>query len=370
MTIGIDASRALLPHKTGVHWYVSRLIQSLQEVPSDHRFIWYADRPWKGTFNPNNRTEMRVLRWPLKRGWTQVRLSYEMLRRAPDVLIIPASATPIAHPKKTMTVIHDVGYLQYPDYVSRIERDYLAISTNHAVHVSWKIITVSQWTRRELLRLSAISDPDRIIVAPIGIDTTYYCPQNPETNDYDTCILKKYGITTPYIITVGRIDARKNLMMLAHAWGSFVSRHSNYQLIHVGPIGYHGQDIIHALTSLPHADRIRFLGWIAEDEKRALLRNASVFVFPSLYEGFGMPLLEAQSCGVPCIAADSSSLVEVGGTAALYVNPHAVHEWSDALARIVSDDSLRWELCEAGYANARRYTWENCARIILDAALS
>lgn len=368
--IGIDASRALIGERTGVHWYVAHLIAHLQLLPSPCRYIWYSNRTWVGEPLPGSHTAVRVLRWPITRGWTQVRLSAEMLFSPPDVLIIPASATPYIHPKKTIAVIHDIGYLQYPDYLASSRRSYLAKATDYAVRSSWKIATVSQWTKKELLRCFSISDPDRIVVAPIGIDTERYRPVDNTLIDIDSKIIARFGITKPYIITVGRIDMRKNLLTLARAWQQFARSFPQYSLVHAGPMGYDGQRIIDTVAMMSSCAAVRFLGWISEDDKIALIRQASAFAFPSLYEGFGMPLLEAQACGIPCIASNTSSLPEVGGRAALYVDPHSSEEFSDALIRIITDEGLRNQLCRDGLENVKRYTWQRCARIIIDAALS
>ena len=358
MTIGIDASRAGKKEKTGTEWYSHHLLRSMSMLPSEHEFRLYIKDSIPFAL-PKNWHERR-LAWPFDYFWPQGGLSLEMFTAAPDVLFVPSHAVPVIHPRCTVTTIHDIGFHDSPHYRSKKEREYLEWSTRYALRHCSKIITISEFTKRELVRVYDARE-SQISVVYLGVDTQFYAQEVEE--DEMIAVRDRYHLTNPYLLFVGRIDSRKNVGRLIQAF-EMLKQHGHFDgnLVLAGPIGFDGQAIIDSIASSPYAESIHYLGWISEDEKRVLMRAAYVFVFPSLYEGCGMPVVEAQLCGIPVVCSNTTSLPEVAGGGAVYVDPSKVSDIARGVQESLHDTALRNDYIMKGYENARRFSWERCAQ--------
>ncbi len=361
MKIGIDVSRAFRKEKTGIEWYVYYLMYELARQDAKHEYIFYTN------CNPNENVEeiissrLRVLHWPFKRLWTQGRFSLEMIMNPPDVLLIPSSALPLIHPKKTIAVVHDVGFLSHTHYRSPFAISYLKWSTQYALKHAWKIVTVSEWTKQEIIRYYGTS-AGRIHVVPIGLHDSYRILPNNESIE---AVRKKYTIQRPFFLTIGRIDERKNIKCLIAGFKLFSHLHHAYQLVIVGPYGYGAERSIAAIESAKKDGyRIVHIPWIEEGEKRSLLAGCKAFVFPSLYEGFGIPVIEAQASRVPVITSTTTSLPEIAGKGAAYIDPQSALALAEQMEKVAVDRQFATDLVEKGYENSCRFTWEICASTI------
>ncbi len=180
---------------------------------------------------------------------------------------------------------------------------------------------------------------------------------------------ERYGIRTPYVLFVGTVQPRKNLVRLIEAWAMYLRQRSNDRptLVIAGKRGWLTEAIERRAEELGIADAVRFAGYIGDDDLPALISGASVYLFPSLYEGFGLPVLEAQACGTPVLASNVSSLPEVGGDAALYVDPLDVASIRNGIAQLLENRTLREELRERGLRRVAAWTWERTAQQTLAA---
>lgn len=352
--IGIDASRAVSPHPTGTETYSRRLIQALLRLPSPHAFRLYFRTPPGNGWTEG--AEVRLI--PFPRLWTHVRLSWEMALHPPDLLFVPAHVLPLIRPRRTLVTVHDLGYRYFPRAHPPFQRLYLDLSTRWNARVATHILADSEATRADLIRIYRVP-PDRITVAYPGYDETL-CPVR------DTEALAKvrarYNIPERYFLYLGTLQPRKNLHRLVQA---FARLQTDAALVLAGRRGWLYEDIFALVRRLGLESRVLFPGYVRSEDRAALMSGAMAFVFPSLYEGFGLPVLEAQACGCPVICSSTSSLPEVAGDGALLVPPEDVGALAEAMARIEADADLREGLIARGFANLRRFSWESCARTVL-----
>ena len=375
MRIGIDASRAITPHPTGTEVYSRRLIQSLltlesQRMPSiRHRLrLYFRSRPPADTFAG---AELRII--PFPRLWTHVRLSWEMARRPPDVLFVPAHVLPLVHPRASLVTIHDLGYLYFPQAHPWRQRLYLDLSTRWNAHAAAHVLADSEATKADLVTRYS-TPPEKITVAYPGHDETLAPVHDPATIE---AVKARYGICGDYFLYLGTLQPRKNLARLIAAFAVLEPFGLSLRparggrakpetvLVLAGKRGWLYDDLFAQVRRLGLAENVRFPGYIPDEDKAALLSGALAFVFPSLYEGFGLPVLEAQACGCPVITSTTSSLPEVAGDAALLVDPTDTAAIAAAMQRIAADHALRETLVERGFANVRRFSWTACAQSVL-----
>ncbi|HTK05496.1 MAG TPA: glycosyltransferase family 1 protein [Candidatus Eisenbacteria bacterium] len=358
--IGIDASRANRAQRTGVEWYAFHLIQELKRiVPPAYRVVLYTEEPLRdGLEDLPPHWENRVLRWPPRRLWTQVRLSWEMFRRPPDLFFVPAHVIPMVTPKRTLTTLHDVAFMALPDAYRPAGREYLKLMYRRAAKRT-RILTVSEFSKGEIVRYFG-ADPDRITAIPLGFDGRRF---GTATDDEIRARLHAYGIRRPYFLFVGRLESKKNLRGLLESFRRFRATRpgDESKLVLVGKTGY---GYHHEMRSLGEDEKLSVLqkGYVEPDDMRYFYGGATAFVFPSRYEGFGIPLLEAFACGTPVIASDVTSIPEVAGEAALYVDPNDTDGIAAAMARVADEPALRADLAAKGFSRVKRFSWEATAR--------
>ncbi len=365
MLIGIDASRAVARQRTGTEAYSYFLIRAL--IPAAARRghtlrLYYNSPPPPSLFPHDACLEDRVI--PFPRLWTHIRLAWELRQHPPDVFFTPAHVIPIAYRRASVATIHDMGYLHFSDAHPWRQLTYLRWSTRHNARVTHRLVVDSLATQRDLAYFDKVAQAKIVAVYP-GADPDLH-PVKDEAAI--TAVLRKYAITPPYLLFVSTLQPRKNLIRLIEA---FTQAQTPHQLVLAGKVGWLAQPILEAIAAhrQPLAngdDSIITPGFVADADKAALISGATAVLYPSLYEGFGFPVLEAQACGVPVLCANTSSLPEVAGEAALLVNPLDTAGIRDGIRQLVRDPLLRAELVERGLENVKRFTWEETAGRILD----
>lgn len=367
MTIGIDASRANKIQKTGTEWYSYHLIQELKKItdPKD-QFILYSREKLRGDLGdiPKN-WQSRALNWPPKKLWTQARLSWEMWQRPPEMLFVPAHTIPLIHPDKVVTTCHDVAFLRLPQVYDWPSLKYHEFAMKFAIRHARKIISVSEFTKSELIEFFKIS-PELISVVPNGYDSERY--KVIEDKERIAAILKKYNIAAPYILYTGRLELKKNIPGLVRAFkilkssSQFAVQDSRLKLVLIGQPDFGFEKVTEAIIENNLHDEVIMPGWVGHDDLPYLMSGASAFVFPSFYEGFGIPVLEAMACGTPVVASGIPALREVAGEAAYLVDPYSSENMAEGISRVLTDDHLREDLKIRGLDRARQFSWERCAR--------
>ena len=364
-TIGIDASRALTGQRTGTEHYSANLLQALALLPEaqGYRFVLYANTATEAEardglgFDLPPSWEIRAI--PPRRMWTHIGLSREMRANPPDVLFVPSHVVPLRHPRRTVVTIHDLGYLYYPQAHTLTQRIYLRLSTRFSSRAASRVIAVSEATKQDLVKRYRVT-PRKIRVVHHGRDPVF-APVRDEARI--EAALSRYGIGRFYCLHVGTLQPRKNLAMLVEAWVRLRRKvHNPPQLLLAGKRGWLYKSLYEMVQSRELDDLIKFADYVEQDDLPALYSGALALTFPSLYEGFGLPALEAMSCGTPVLAAKASSLPEVVDDAGLLLYPHDPEAWSDAVQRLMENPKLRQSLSQKGLERAQHFTWERCAR--------
>jgi glycosyltransferase involved in cell wall biosynthesis len=362
MTIGIDASRANKIEKTGTEWYSYHLIQELKKItdPKD-QFILYSRENLRGDLGelPMN-WQSRVLNWSPKKLWTQARLSWEMWQRPPEMLFVPAHTIPLIHPKKVVTTCHDVAFFRLPEAYGWLALKYHKFATKFAIRRAAKIICVSEFTKNELIEFFKISS-ERIAVVPNGFDSGRY--KIIEDRGAVAEVLRKYKIAEPYILYAGRLELKKNIPGLIEAFKSLKKNYKQpLKLVLVGQPDFGFEKVAKAIADNNLQNDVIMPGWVGKEDLPYLMNGARAFVFPSLYEGFGIPVLEAMACGTPVVCSGITALREVAGEAAYLVDPYFPENIAEGINRVLTDEHLREDLKIRGLARVKDFSWERCAR--------
>lgn len=365
MLIGIEASRANRPQKTGVEWYAYHLIQRLKELPESQNHSWmlYSNAPLSNGLEkgPENWHEMRFL-WPPKYLWTQIRLTWEMWRRPPEMLFVPAHVLPRVIPRRTVVTIHDVGFRRFPDLYKPVQRWYHEWSTKDIVKRASRIITVSEFSKREIVELYG-ANPEKIHVTYLGVDHDRFHPLPEEQTE---AVLSRFNIAEPFLLFVGRLEKKKNIGLIIDAF----QRHKSLrglgdplQLVLAGPQGVGFAAYQAMIEKSPARDAIRLIGYVTEEEKAALLNRAAALVHPAWYEGFCLPPLEAMACGCPVLCSHTASIPEVVGEGnALWFDPNDAETLAQGIARLMNEPALVSALRARGLEWVKRYQWTETAR--------
>lgn len=376
ITFGIDASRANVRQRTGTEWYCYYLLRQFAQLydPAKHHIVLYVKEPLvKDLQDLPADWEVHILRWPPRLLWTQLRLSLAMLWpwRRPDVLFIPAHTIPIIHPRHTVYVAHDLGFEREPELYANTyiggrllhriiklitfgrygttELDYHRWSMRLAARTASHIITISEFTKTELMDCYQVA-ANHITVVHNGFDRTAFTPAEHLTT------------ALPYLFYVGRIEKKKNIDRLLKA---FTILKNQYQLPHqlwlAGNRGF-------GFAQLSSASDIKLLGYVSAADLPHLMQQASAFVFPSHYEGFGIPILEALACGTKVACSDIPALREVGGKACWYFDQRNPAHMAEVIDQCLRSDATvaRHNALE----RVKNFSWEQCSAATWQVLLS
>jgi len=346
----------------GIHVYTREILKALVAVDKENEYIVVrgkAGEKIEGAeeiivpVNPNI---------PAHKEWRLFRaIPRALVRAGVDVVVEPRHFGPFNLPKniRRVVVLHDLTPILFPDYhvlSSRILHRYLLPPVlRRADHV----ITVSEHTRRDLVARFPFTEKKSTSIL-LGRDQSFV-PKN------DNTVLEKYGILLPYFLYVGTLEPRKNLTVLVDAYNTFRQRSGlNHQLVLVGKKGWKIDNLLEKIQQSPFQKDIILTGYVAREELPVLYTMSEIFVYPSLYEGFGLPVLEAMSCGARVITSEVSSLPEVGGDAAMYFDPNSAKQLANLMLQLAFDAPLLKILSEKSLAQAQQFSWEKTARKTLN----
>ncbi len=355
MKIGIDASRIAKIEKSGTENYTYNLIKALARIDKKNYYTLYFNQPPE--FFELNEENFSSKIIPARRFWTQLRLASEIALHPPDILFVPAHTIPILRKPgvKTVVTVHDLGAEFLAAYHKFPDRLYLTWSTAFVANYASRIIAVSSSTKSDLERQYKVSS-ERVSVVPEGVDLSFF---KKATTDEVVQVKKKYGLKRPFFLFVGTIQPRKNLAKLIEA---LAKSEVGFDLVVAGKAGWLYEDIFASPSKFGIEEKVKFLGYVETADLPALYSSASAFVFPSLYEGFGLPVLEALACECPVVTSSVSSLPEIAGEAALLVDPNSLEEIKKGLQRISKDEKLRLSLVVKGLKRAQKFTWDRTAQ--------
>lgn len=391
MRIGIDASRANLAQRTGTEWYAFHLTKALfAHLRAEDDIRLYVREPLRPEWGsiPQN-VQVRVLRWPPGVLWTQLRLSWELVRHRIDVLFVPAHTIPFLAPKHTVTTLHDIGFehakhlygtthlgatglrSRLLNMIARLltlgrygatELDYHRFSARRALQHCQDILTVSEYSKQDICQTYGVH-PDRVHVIPNAIDTSAFHPDIISQTERGAAAMNRVGIRPPYIMTIGRVEKKKNTLGLVRAFVLLkkLPAFTHLQLLLVGKPGLGAEEVEAEIQRSGLAADIFHPGWVPEADVPALMANASCFVLPSFFEGFGIPVLEAMAVNTPVVCSAVTSLPEVVGDAAILVDPHDPQAIANGVASVLNDTVEQTALRAKGRVRVQAFSWGRSA---------
>jgi glycosyltransferase involved in cell wall biosynthesis len=363
MRIVFDGT-TLTPGRTGVGYYTEHLLQHLarEVVNTGDEIIVVSNKPidTQAPLPPHVRVHDGH-RFPIRIGWMQLRAARALAALRPDVAHFTNGMIPIGASVATVVTVHDMSLRLYPN-CHPLRRRLLNRPLMHvAIRQASSIVTVSNSARRDLLRLHGVS-PDRVAVVHEAASPAFR-PITDRARLED--MRARYGLPRQFMLYVGTIEPRKNLTRLMTAFAAARQAGIPHHLVCVGPYGWSSRDLAGRIERLGIQDAVHFTGYVPFEHLPAIYNLGEFFVFPSLYEGFGLPVVEAMACGVPVLTSATSSLGEIAGDAAVTIDPMETEAIADAIVRLATAAALRRDRAEPGLQRARSFSWEQTARDML-----
>lgn len=364
MHIAIDA-HSVGTQLAGNETYAVNLIEALAEIDQSNQYTLYVTQKsaidrftdrWANFRVKRTRPHTPLIRIPLT-------LARELRRHPVDVLHVQYTAPPFS-PCPVIATIHDLSFEHLPETFKRRSWMQLRVTVRQTARRAAHVITISEYSRQDIAQTYDI-DPGKISVTPLAAAARM---TRVTDNARLRSIRAKYGIAREYILALGSIQPRKNLIRLIEAYSLLRSAHSETsfpQLVLAGKRGWLDQATTRAAQTSAYSRDIVFTGYVADDDLAAIYSGAICFVYPSYFEGFGLPVVEAMQCAVPVIAGNQTSLPEVVKDAGLLVNPFDVQAFADAIERLVNDRDFGIALGERGFARAGEFTWKRTAELTL-----
>jgi len=346
----------------GISRYIYHLLTELRALATDDRFtVFVGQAPVDAALAPTPNFRLQPVGLPTQRPlvrifWEQVLQPAALRRAGVDLLHSLAFAQPLLWRGPSVVSFMDLSFLRFPGAFNRGNRLYLASMARVAVRRASHLLAISEHTRQDLIHLLG-APPERVTVTYCGVDASF--------RPLDTATVQAYrqhrGLPERFILYVGTLEPRKNIPRLLEAYALLRRRGQPPPLVLAGPRGWRHAAIDACVAALGLGDAVRFLGYVPAAELPLCYNAADVFVYPSLYEGFGLPPLEALACGTPVVASNAASLPEALGNAALLVDPRNPAALAEALEAALTDTALRERLRAAGFAQARRFSWRRTA---------
>ncbi len=365
MRIAIDAT-AIPTQRVGAGNYILNLARTLIQIDRENEYVIFAQAsnvPDLGN-SPAN-AKIVSLAWfsRLQRIlWEQVLLPRQIRSFGIDVLHSPHYTLPVTVPCVSIVTFHDMTFFLYPQMHQYYKRIFFGAMIQIAAKRANAIVADSESSRQDILLLLDVN-PNRVFTVPLGVSPAYHHVDDRESLE---SIRRKYHLPERFLLYVGVLEPRKNLPVLVRAYRSLVNRGIPHSLVIVGRKGWMYDQLFQTIRDLDLASRVIFTGYVPEAELPLIYSTADLFIYPSLYEGFGLPVLEAMACGVPVVTSNISSMPEIVGNAGILVDPRRMDELADAVFRISTNRDLHDELAHKGAVRAQLFSWERTARETLD----
>jgi len=362
--VGVNAhllSLAQSYRSAGINWYIYNLLHHLPEVDSQIGYtVFLSERRFGGA--PGLRLQVSRLpthRPPVRIVWEQALQPAAVRRAKVDLVHSPAFVGPVTSACPFVVTVHDLSFLFYPQGFRRLNRNYLQVFTRLSVRRARRVIAVSESTKRDLVQQYSLS-PTRVDVVHNGVDDNF----QPLPADQVAAFRGRIGLPDRFILFVGTLEPRKNVVRLVEAYARLPKQRPPLML--VGGKGWFYDEVFARVEALHLSSEVHHAGHVRADDLPFWYNAATLFVYPSLYEGFGLPALEAMACGTAVVTSTTSSLPEVVGQAGLGVDPTDVEALAMAMERVLTDRDLRDQMCAAGLAQAQNFTWQRTAQGTVD----
>ena len=361
MRFSVDA-HAIGQKLTGNETYVRNLLQSFASLDEDAEFYAYISRPAAADEIPT------AVKTRLVSVNPYVRLGFDLPRRLkkdrPAVLHVQYTAPLACAGVPLVVTVHDVSYLSHPQYFTPFRQRQLRLTVKRTVRRAAKVLAVSEFSRKAILDAYGIEE-SKVVVVPNGASARF----RPMVREAAAAAVReRFGISGPFVLTVGDLQPRKNHLGLIGAFESLMRSEPRlrHQLVFVGKDTWHSKEVHEAAARSPLADRIRFTGFVSDEDLVSFYGACDMFVFPSFYEGFGLPILEAMACGRAVACSNTSAIPEVADSAALLFDPASAPEMARAMRDLLVDAELRARMERLALARAAHFSWERAARQTLE----
>jgi len=362
MRIAVQAADLDAHRVDGTRTYIRELLRRFGTLAPDDRFLVCHRNRFNPDLAPPEYPNYEVVTLPGDRLWMQTSFAHALYRLRPDRVFVPLQAAPVATPPGTdLTVtVHDLAFRRFPETFPAVARAKLDLLLGVAVNKATRLIAVSESTKEDLLQAFPNLSESKVRVVRHGVDADFFGDAASDVERED--VLGRYGLRSgSYALYVGAIQPRKNLARLVEAFEISKRTCPDMRLVLVGEEAWLSGPILDRIARSPFPGDIVRIGKVPMRELPIWFQNARFFVFPSLYEGFGLPVLEAFAAGTPVLTSDISSLPEVGGDAAWYVDPRSVGGMADRMNRLWEDAAFRGELVRRGRERVREFSWDRCA---------
>lgn len=366
-TIGINAQIVTFSasyRQAGVSRFTEQMVRALQKRDTSDHYSVFLNETARGGFSDSRNMRFRYTRLPAARPtvrifWEQLVLPAVSTRL--DLLHCPVNVLPLLAPSPAVLTIHDLTFLRYADRFRPERQRYLATLTKLSAKKARRIMTDSANTKRDVVEMLRVP-AERIEVVYPGLDETFH----PTSPDELATFRQSKGLPENFILYVGTLEPRKNVEALIRAYSLLKAQGlRDWPLVIAGGRGWMFDDIYAEVERNDLVDQVLFPGYVAPEDLARWYGAASAFVYPSLYEGFGLPALEAMACGTPVVVSNASSLPEVVGDAGAQVDPHNTAELAETLAEILQSSPKRQQMTEAGLRRAASFTWDRAAEQIV-----
>ena len=361
MRFAVDA-HAIGRHLTGNEVYVRSLLNALASQLQDHELVAYVSTDSAARCLPSNIRTRLVATNPF------LRLGYQLAMRCrqdrPNLLHVQYTA-PLACPVPVVVSVHDVSFLEHPEYFTKDRAIQLQFTVRRTVNRAARILTGSEFSKSSILKVYGDLDEDKVVVVPNAAAGEF----RPIAREVATAVVReRFDIAAPFVLSVGDLQPRKNQIGLIRAFARLVRAYPQLKqnLVLAGKETWFADQVHRAARESGIADRIQFFGFVSDADLLQLYNACDLFVFPSFYEGFGLPALEAMACGRAVACSHTSALPEVVDSAAILFDPYAIDEIVRALADLLLDGELRGRMERLGLQRAAHFSWQKTAQRTLE----
>jgi glycosyltransferase involved in cell wall biosynthesis len=360
MKVAVHGSHLCQEREDGNQTYILNLFRAIRDIDTTNQYTFYYNKTTNKKVEALN-FEHKIHQAPFM--WTQRVFPFLLRRDKPDVLFMPIQMLPFLKSKnqKSVVTIHDLAFLLYPETFPAKDAFLHKLYVREAITKANHLIAITEATKKDIVKFYKVN-PDKITVIYHGVDKDRFRLMKEGEENLVTDVKSKYNITKPYILYIGNVQPRKNIQGLIKAYQKMSKNTSHdYQLVIAGAKAWLVEDVMKEIGENYREDII-FTGRFEDAQLPPLLWGSNLFVLPSFYEGFGLPILEAMACGVPTLVSNTPSLVEVGGDASLSFDPHSIDDMAKVLDNVISNPDLRTEMREKGLKRVAEFSWNRCAQ--------
>lgn len=365
MRIAVNTRMLLKGRLEGIGWYSYQLLSRLTRNHPEHQFFFFFDRPYDPSFVfADNVTP--VVAYPQARHpvlfylWTEWTIPYLLRKYRADVFFSPEGMGSLRTKVPQIITIHDLAFEHFPGHLIKSHLKWLRHYTPRFARKACSVLTVSEFSRQDLIRQYDL-EPEKIDITYNSADEAY----QPVSEEEREAVKAQYTEGNEYFLFAGSLNPRKNIIRLLQAFVKFKKHHRcNMKLVMVGGMGWNYDELLRYRVSMPFKDEVKWVGYMDKTELSRITAAAWASVYPSLFEGFGIPILEALACGVPGIVGNNSSMPEVGGDAVLLVDAEDVDDIAHKMGMLYKDERLRQKLAMAAPGQVEKFSWDKSAELL------